>query len=296
MKPTLLILAAGMGSRYGGLKQLDAIGPNGEAIIDYSIYDAIEAGFGKVVFVIRKELEEAFVDRFGKLLDGRIEYEFAYQELDMLPKGYEVPEGRVKPWGTAHAVWCAKNMIDGPFVVINADDFYGKDAYKVVVDALKNQQDYFMVAYYIKNTLSKNGCVSRGVCLSDDKNYLVDVTERTNIQGKNGVVVFNENERETVLDAEVLVSMNFWGFQNNFFSWIEKQMASFLDEGLKKEKSEFYIPTVVNTLITTNQEKVKVLSSDAKWFGVTYKEDKAEVEESVKKLIADGEYPEKLWK
>jgi len=297
MKPTLLILAAGMGSRYGGLKQLDAVGPNGEAIIDYSIFDAIEAGFGKVVFVIRKELEDAFADRFGKLLDGKIKYEFAYQELDMLPEGYTVPDNRVKPWGTAHAVWCARHVIDEPFAVINADDFYGKDAYKVIVNALVNsKEDYFMVAYYLKNTLSNNGHVSRGVCSSNKENFLVDVTERTNIVHKNNSIVFCEDEKETSLDPEVLVSMNFWGFQKNFFSRIEKQMDNFLKDGLTQEKTEFYIPSVVNTLINNHSEKVKVLSSDAKWFGVTYKEDKPEVEKSVKTLIEDGQYPSDLWK
>ena len=295
-KPTLLILAAGMGSRYGGLKQLDAVGPSGEAIIDYSIYDAKEAGFGKVVFLIRKELEEAFRERFGSLLDGKIDYEFAYQELDMLPEGYSVPKGRVKPWGTGHAVWCARKQINGPFAVINADDFYGRDAYRVLVENMTtNTTDHIMVAYHLKNTLSKHGHVSRGVCTTDSDNNLLDVEEHTKIFKKDGDIVFDNNGTLKIIDPETPVSMNFWGFQLSYFDWLDKYFTAFLDEQGDQLKSEYFIPTVVNHLITKSDEKVKVLESDAQWFGVTYREDKTEVMQRIAELTEKGVYPDNLW-
>lgn len=295
-KPTLLILAAGMGSRYGGLKQLDAVGPSGEAIIDYSIYDAKEAGFGKVVFLIRKELEEAFRERFGSLLDGKIDYEFAYQELDMLPEGYSVPEGRVKPWGTGHAVWCARKQINGPFAVINADDFYGRDAYRVLVENMTtNTTDHIMVAYHLKNTLSKHGHVSRGVCTTDSDNNLLDVEEHTKIFKKDSDIVFDNNGTLKKIDPETPVSMNFWGFQPSYFDWLDKYFTAFLDEQGDQLKSEYFIPTVVNHLITKSDEKVKVLESNAQWFGVTYREDKTEVMQRIAELTEKGVYPDNLW-
>ncbi len=295
-KPTLLILAAGMGSRYGGLKQLDAVGPSGEAIIDYSIYDAKEAGFGKVVFLIRKELEDAFRERFGSLLERKIDYEFAYQELDMLPEGYSVPEGRVKPWGTGHAVWCARKQINGPFAVINADDFYGRDAYKVLVENMStNTKDHIMVAYHLKNTLSKHGHVSRGVCTTDSDNNLLDVEEHTKIFMKDGDIVFDNNGTLVEIAPETPVSMNFWGFQLSYFDWLDKYFTAFLDAQGQQLKSEYYIPTVVNHLITKSEEKVKVLESDAQWFGVTYREDKAEVMQRIAELTEKGVYPDNLW-
>lgn len=295
-KPTLLILAAGMGSRYGGLKQLDAVGPNGEAIIDYSIYDAIQAGFGKVVFIIRKDLEEAFKERFGSMLEGKIDYEFAYQELDMLPEGYLVPEGRVKPWGTGHAVWCARNYIQGSFAVINADDFYGRDSYRVLVDAMNsNTKDHIMVAYYLKNTLSKHGYVSRGVCTKDENNFMLDVEEHTKISIKDEKIVFEHADGLKELSGDLPVSMNFWGFQHTYFDWLDKYFTDFMDAQGSELKSEYFIPTVVNNIITSGEEKVKVLESDAKWFGVTYREDKEEVMGRIADLIKEGVYPEKLW-
>lgn len=295
-KPTLVILAAGMGSRYGGLKQLDTVGPSGEAIIDYSIYDALRAGFGKVVFVIRKELESAFRERFSAMLDGRIAYTFVYQELDMLPDGYTVPEGRVKPWGTGHAVWCARNEVEGPFAVINADDFYGKEAYRVLADQMtENDHDHVMVAYYLKNTLSRHGHVSRGVCRKDEKGNLVDVEEHTKIFYQEGKIVFDDEGTLKPLDPELPVSMNFWGFQQSYFEWLNKYFTDFLDKHGHEMKSEYFIPTVVNHLIEHGDERVRVLESDAQWFGVTYKEDKQEVMEQIEALIKAGEYPANLW-
>ncbi|MCF8230676.1 MAG: nucleotidyltransferase [Bacteroidales bacterium] len=296
-KPTLLILAAGIGSRYGGLKQLDQIGPSGEAIIDYSIYDAIEAGFGKVVFVIRRDLEDAFRQRFDPILQDRIPYKFAYQELDSLPEGYTIPEGRQKPWGTAHAVWCARNLIDEPFAVINADDFYGKDAYTVLAEALgRKSPDHYMVAYYLKNTLSPHGSVSRGVCRQDSAGYLEDVTEYTKIHLAGDKVMYDKADRKEEMDPNYLVSMNFWGFQPTFFGWLDKLLSDFLDVSGHEQKSEFFIPTVVNSMIKSRQERVKVLKSDAQWFGVTYREDKMAVEKSIRAMVEEGYYPHDLWK
>lgn len=294
--PTLLILAAGLGSRYGGLKQLDQIGPSGEAIIDYSIYDALEAGFGKVVFVIRHDLEDAFRQRFDPILKDRVPYEFAYQELDSLPESYTVPEGRQKPWGTAHAVWCARNLIDEPFAVINADDFYGKDAYRVLAQALNQKStDHYMVAYYLKNTLSPHGSVSRGVCRSNSTGYLEEVTEYKKIRREGDKVMYGKDGGTEVLDPNHLVSMNFWGFQPTFFGWLEKHLTAFLDKFGHEQKSEYFIPTVVNELIKSGEEGVKVLKSDAQWFGVTYRQDKTAVEKNIRAMVDEGYYPHELW-
>lgn len=296
-QPTLLILAAGVGSRYGGLKQLDDIGPNGEAIIDYSIYDAIEAGFGKVVFVIRRELEDAFHARFDAILKNRIPYEFAYQELDMLPEGYSVPEGRKKPWGTAHAVWCARNHINEPFAVINADDFYGKDAYKVLHDALTSKNaDHYMVAYYLRNTLSPHGAVSRGVCRANKNGYLQEVNEHTDIYLEDNKVIHKGGGENRELDPDLLVSMNFWGFQPSYFNWLDELLTDFLDKHGREMKSEYFIPSVVNALIDDGSEGVSVLKSDAQWFGVTYRDDKESVRENIHRLVDKGHYPQQLWK
>ena len=294
--PTLLILAAGVGSRYGGLKQLDQIGPSGEAIIDYSIYDALKAGFGKVVFVIRRDLEDAFRRRFDPILKDRVPYEFAYQELDSLPVGYTVPEGRQKPWGTAHAVWCARDLIDEPFAVINADDFYGKDAYRVLAGALNQKSaDHYMVAYYLRNTLSPYGSVSRGLCRSDSTGYLKDVTEYKKIRLEGDKVIYDKAGGTEVLDPNHLVSMNFWGFQSTFFGWLENHLTAFLDKFGHEQKSEYFIPTVVNELIKSGEEGVKVLKSNAQWFGVTYPEDKTTVENNIRAMAEEGYYPHELW-
>ena len=295
-KPTLLILAAGMGSRYGGLKQLDAVGPSGEAIIDYSIYDAIRAGFGKVVFLIRKDLEAAFKERFSKLVEGKIDYDFAYQELDMLPEGYKVPADRKKPWGTGHAVWCARNHIDGPFAVINADDFYGSEAYKTLAGAMaENTRDHYMVAYYLKNTLSRHGHVSRGVCSLDENHNLKYVVEHTQIYMKGDNIVYEQDGETRSLNPDLPVSMNFWGFMPSYFDWLEKYFTAFLDKHIDEPKSEYFIPTVVNHLIDSGEERVKVLTSDAQWFGVTYPEDKEEVMQRIQELVNRGVYPFKLY-
>ncbi len=297
-KPTLLILAAGMGSRFGGLKQLDEVGPNGEAIIDYSIYDAIESGFGKIVFIIRKQHEAAFEERFGDKLKNRIEYEFVYQELDILPEGFSVLNEREKPLGTGHAIWCAKDAIDTPFTVINADDFYSKQAYQSMYNQLTtDKENYSMLAYYLENTLSDFGYVSRGVCEVDSADFLTNVTERTKISKKDNDIVFIDeaSQTEEKLAPQTKVSMNIWGFNPDIFQWLEIELINFLKQHGNELKSEFYIPSVVGELIHTNKKKVKVLSSAAKWFGVTYKEDKPFVVAEIRKLIDNGIYPEKLW-
>ena len=298
MKPTLLILAAGMGSRYGGLKQLDEVGPNGEAIIDYSLYDAIRAGFGKVVFVIRNDFEEAFKNRFDKKLAGHIEVEYAYQELTDLPKGFNVPGGRVKPWGTGHAIRSARNCINEPFVAINADDFYGWEAFKTMSDFLQNDccpEVWSMVGYRCDKTLSENGSVSRGVCVTDEDNFLIDITERTNIQIENDGIFYYENDKRFSLKGDEPVSMNFWGFSPDLFTHLEKGFVDFLREKGGEMKSEFYIPSQVSELKNKGLVKVKVLSSDARWFGVTYKEDKEHVVANIQKMIDENKYPVKLF-
>ena len=302
MKPTLLVLAAGMGSRYGGLKQMDAFGPNGETIIDYSIYDAIEAGFGKVVFIIRDSFRADFEKFFEGKFDGKIEIEFVSQELDKLPEGYTTPKVRQKPWGTGHAVWVAKDVINEPFAVINADDYYGKESYKTIVDFFEAMDEdssnvYALIGYYLKNTLSDHGTVNRGVCASDDGGNLTDIQECTKIsRGEDGVVSYPGEEGQSIeLSEDSLVSMNMFAFLPSYFDFCEKYFKEFLDENLDIPKSEYYIPNLLDTLIKSGQLSVKVLSSDSNWFGVTYQDDKPIVIEKLNKLIADGVYPEKLW-
>ena len=301
MKPTLLILAAGMGSRYGGLKQMDGLGPNGEAIIDYSIYDAIRAGFGKIVFVIRHSFAEPFKEHFqAKKFGGEVEFEFVYQELEYLPEGYSVPEGRVKPWGTNHAVMMAKDVIKEPFAVINADDFYGKESYQTMADYLRSIEgtkgQYSMIGYRLENTLSDFGSVSRGVCATDENALLTSVTERTAISRKGDKVVYTEGDQEFELDPACPVSMNFWGFTPEYFDYSEEVFKEFLDGALASGnlKAEFFIPYIVDKLITRGEASVKVLDCDAKWFGVTYKEDRPFTVEKINALIAAGVYPPKI--
>jgi len=301
MKPTLLVLAAGIGSRYGGLKQLDPIGPSGEVIIDYSIYDAIRAGFGKVVFVIRQEIEADFRQVISRRYEGRIEIAYAYQELDCLPPSFSVPAERVKPWGTGHAVLVAKELIHEPFAVINADDFYGRSGYQLLADYLSSAEDnstadYCMVGFILRNTLSEHGYVSRGVCETDSADYLSDVVERTKIEKSDNQAIFtNENEQTINLTADEIVSMNMWGFPPCLFRHLETQFAGFMESRGQELKSEFFIPTVVNNLIQDGSAKVKILKSEDRWFGVTYPEDKPVVVENVRQLIAQGIYPEKLF-
>ncbi len=299
-KPTLLILAAGIGSRYGGLKQLDKVGPGGEAIIDYSIYDAIQAGFGKVVFVIRKSIEADFREFIGNKLDGKIEVEYAFQELDKLPEGIAINPERQKPWGTGHAVLMAADVIKENFAVINADDFYGRDAYTTIAKYFNKlgfaSNDNCMVGYQLKNTLSDHGYVSRGQCTSDENGFLKDVIERTHIEKKpEGIFFEDENKQELQLDKNTLVSMNFWGFTPQYFVQLENRFVHFMEANKTELKAEFFIPTVVNEMIEEGIGKTKVLESDASWFGVTYQEDRPVVVESIRKLIREGKYPEKLW-
>lgn len=299
-KPTLLILAAGIGSRYGGLKQLDKVGPSGETIIDYSVYDAIRAGFGKLVFVIRESIEVDFRAFFDEKLKGKIEVEYVFQETHKIPAGLSFNPKRVKPWGTGHAVLMAKDVIKENFAVINADDFYGREAYQTLVDYFKNETltdtDYCMVGYELKNTLSENGYVSRGQCKSDDDNFLFDVIERTHIERKNKTIVFQDENKDTIeLEANTLVSMNFWGFSPSYFEFLNEKFSRFIPENTNNLKAEFYIPSVVNDLIVEKRVRVKVLHSKASWFGVTYKEDKIGVMENIRQLIASGIYPKNLW-
>ena len=293
-KPTLLILAAGMGSRYGGIKQLDKFGPNGETIIDYSLHDAIKAGFGKVVFIIREELKDDFQEIFGPKLDGKIDYDFAIQDIQSyVPAELGVVE-RTKPWGTGHAVLCAWKQTNTPFAVINADDFYGYEGFKIMADFLTNNADntcQAMVGYQIKNTLSENGSVSRGVCELDEKGFLKVVNERTKIYRKDsGEIVFEEGEVLTELAESTPVSMNFWGFMPNVFPVINQMFKEYSTKNLHSPKAEFYIPNVMTYLIQHDLGKCKVFSNESEWFGVTYPEDKPTVMEALQKLSNQGVY------
>jgi len=299
MKPTLFVLAAGMGSRFGGLKQVEPIGPGGEAIIDYSIFDAIRTGFGKVVFVIRESFGEAFKEKFDNLLKGKIEVEYVYQELEFLPKGFSVPEGREKPWGTAHAILMGENVINEPFAAINADDFYGANSYKVMAEFLissDNEKEYSMVGYKLNNTLSEFGTVSRGICETDDSEILTKISERHEIgESGNAIAFTDDNGIRLPLTGDEIVSMNFWGFKPSLFKNLETSFINFLKKNIITPKSEIYIPNVVFDLIAEEKAFVKVLKADSPWFGVTYKEDKPYVVEKLNSLIENGDYPEKLW-
>ena len=296
MKPTLLVLAAGMGSRYGGLKQMDGVGPHGEIIMDYSVNDAIRAGFGKVVFVIRHSFEQEFkkhinADHFG----NRIEVEYAFQELDYLPAGFTVPEGREKPWGTNHAILMAKEHIHEPFAIINADDFYGQDAFKVIGDHLRSLEgskgQYCMVGYRLENTLSENGTVSRGVCNVDANGLLAGMTERTSIgRTPNGIEYKDTDGSMHPLPADTIVSMNLFGFTPDYFVESEKLFVDWLKEHGSEMKSEYYIPFAVNTFINSGYATMRVLKTTAQWFGVTYKEDRPMVVERLKRLHDEGVY------
>lgn len=299
MKPTLLILAAGMGSRFGGLKQIEPVGPNGETIIEYSVFDAIRAGFGKVVFVIRESFAESFKTRFESKLTGKIEVGYVYQETNMLPEGFQMPDGREKPWGTGHAVLMAKNAINEPFAVINADDFYGAEAYSVIAEYLTQlitPVKYAMVGYRLNNTLSEFGTVSRGICVTDENNQLTKITETHKIRPEENQILCESEEKETVeLTGNEIVSMNFWGFHPSIFENIENQFIDFLTHNIDQPKSEFYIPFVVFEMIKRGQIEVEVLNADSPWFGVTYQEDKPYVIDQIQNLTNQGVYPEKLW-
>lgn len=296
-KLTLLVLAAGIGSRYGGIKQIDGFGPQGETIMDYSLFDAIRAGFTKVVFIVREEILETVREKFEPKAKGRIEIDFVIQSLDKLvPAQYRNPE-RVKPWGTGHAVLCAKDVIHEPFVVINADDFYGKDSFASVADFFgkENSGAHAMVGYTLKNVLSEHGSVSRGVGETDQQGYLKSVVERTTIVQENGKIVAKEKDGDLVLSPDAPTSMNFWGFQHSVFDFAGKMFMEFLNKNHHNIKAEFYIPLIANELIRTGEGNIKVLGGGITWFGVTYKEDKEEVSTRIRELIKKGLYPDKLW-
>ncbi len=301
MKPTLLILAAGMGSRYGGLKQLDAMGPSGEVVLDYSVFDAIRAGFGKVVFVIRRDFEEQFRTQIGAKFGDRIAVEYAFQDLHDLPAGHSVPEGRTKPWGTAHALLSAEKVIHEPFLMINADDFYGRDAFaKIAQDLIAPRPDdgkshYSMVGYYLKNTLSDHGSVSRGVCSRDAQGMLSSVLEMTKIFKIASGAENRESEPAQPLTGEEIVSMNFFGFTPDIFTHLRAAFTEFLSLHGSDLKAECYAPKVVNDLIQVGKAEVKVLESNDSWFGVTYPEDKADVVAAIRSLVQAGAYPPNLW-
>ena len=300
MKPTLFVLAAGMGSRYGGLKQLDGLGPHGETIMDYSIYDAIRSGFGKIVFVIRKDFEDDFRAKILSQYENHIPVEVVFQALDNLPEGFVCPEGRTKPWGTNHAVLMGKDVIKEPFAVINADDFYGRNSFEVIAKELSTPKDrkgdYCMVGFRVGNTMSESGSVARGVCENKD-GYLTTVVERTAIayNEKHEISFTDENGVEQILDPNTPVSMNLWGFTPDYFEFSEKYFVDFLNENISKPKAEFFIPLVVNELVTKGDATVKVLDTDSKWFGVTYAADRQGVVDKFAELHANGEYPEKMF-
>lgn len=301
MKPTLYVLAAGMGSRYGGLKQLDPLGPQGQTIMDYSIYDAIRAGFGKVVFVIRKDFEQDFRDKILSKYEGHIPVEVVFQSTDKLPEGYTCPADRTKPWGTNHAVMMASDVIKEPFAVINADDFYGRDAFEVMARDLmrprERKGDYSMVGFRVGNTMTENGSVSRGVCSTDADSNLTTVVERTAIAyDPDGSIAFtDENGDKQTLDPATPVSMNLWGFTPDYFEFSDREFRKFLDKDLNTPKSEFFIPLVVDTLIHNGEATVKVLDTDSRWFGVTYAADRPGVVAKLAELHAAGVYPDKMF-
>jgi hypothetical protein len=301
MKPTLFVLAAGMGSRYGGLKQLDGLGPNGETIMDYSIYDAIQAGFGKIVFVIRRVFEADFRTKIVSKYESRIPVELVFQDLDNLPEGFSVPEGRQKPWGTNHAVMMGSKVINEPFAVINADDYYGRESFKILADFLTSvagkKNEYCMVGYRLCNTLSEGGSVARGICEKDANGFLTKVTERTAIQrDTDGLVKFTEGDVKTVVEENVPVSMNMWGFTPDYFKYSEDYFAEFLRENISNPKCEFFIPLMVDRLIHSGTATCRVLDTPSKWFGVTYATDRPSVVAKFQELADKGIYPSPLFK
>ena len=299
MKPTLFVLAAGMGSRYGGLKQIDGLGPSGETIMDYSVYDALRAGFGKVVFVIRKDFEEAFRKAVISKYADKVPCEVCFQSVDKVPEGCTYNLERTKPWGTNHAVLMAKGLINEPFAVINADDFYGRESFQVLADYLKSVEGttgkYCMVGYRVANTLSENGSVSRGVCATDENGYLTDVVERTKIEKVGDKIIYTEDGVDTEISPNSPVSMNMWGFTPEYFEYVEKAFVEFLQARGQELKSEFYIPTLVNDMIRSGEATCKVLDTTSKWFGVTYAEDRPQVVMKINNLVKEGVYPEKLF-
>ncbi len=298
MKPTLVIMAAGMGSRYGGLKQIDPVGPAGEIVIEYSIFDALRAGFGKVVFVIRRDIEQAFREVMEPKLRGRIPAEYVFQELDALPPGHAVPADRKKPWGTGHAILCCREAVNEPFGVINADDFYGRDAFaklgRLLARRAVRDTDFLLIGYRLSNTLSDHGAVSRGVCRVDEGGRLAGVTERAQIARTSEGIVAEDAGGRATLPAETVVSMNMWGFTPALFDSLDRSFRAFLDQHGREAKSEFYIPAVVDELVQHGLAEVEVAATDAVWLGMTYPEDRDAVRAGVQALVAKGEYPSPL--
>ena len=298
MKPTLLILAAGMASRYGSMKQIQSFGPGGETIMDYSIYDAIRAGFGKVVFIIREEFAEDFKEIFEPKLKGRIATDYVYQDLRSFIGNYQVPAERTKPWGTAHAVLCAKDTVKEPFAVINADDFYGRDAFEKASEFLTKdvREDlYAIIGYELIKTLSDHGTVSRGVCEVDKDGYLVSIAERTKVGREDGKIIYEENGQKHELSSGAKVSMNFWCFHPSVFNMTEKAFHEFLAKSASDPKAEFFIPIIGDHLVRSNLGRIKVIPTGSQWFGVTYKEDAPEVKANLEHLVHQGAYPPRLW-
>ncbi len=302
MKPTLIIMAAGMGSRFGGLKQVTPVGPNGEKIIDYSIYDAIRAGFGKVVFVIKHAIDKEFKEAIGNAIAAHVPVEYVYQELEALPSGYTVPEGREKPWGTGHAVLCCRGVVKEPFAVLNADDYYGRECFKLLVDFLAKPTNdgvkhIAMAGYRLRNTLTENGYVSRGICQVDENNRLETLTERTHIELRDGAPYYTEDGGATwhPLSADGYVSMNCWAFPAGSLDHFEQRFCAFLDAKGSEIKSEFYLPFVVDEMVSAGEADVQVLPTEDKWYGMTYAEDHEMVREALASLTEQGVYPAKLW-
>lgn len=303
-KPVLVIMAAGMGSRYGGLKQIDPVDEEGHIIMDFSMYDARRAGFEKVIFIIKKENEKDFKEAVGDRMAKYMDVSYAFQELANIPEGYEVPEGRVKPWGTAHAVLSCIDQIDGPFAVINADDYYGQEAFQLIYDYLASHEDdekyrYTMVGYHLGNTVTDNGHVARGICDMNENGELVAIHERTRIEKRDGGIAFTEDDGETwtSVPADATVSMNMWGFTKSILTEIKEGFPAFLEEGLQRNpmKCEYFLPTVVSDLLGEDRATVAVLKSADKWYGVTYKEDKPVVVAAIKRMKEEGLYPAHLW-
>lgn len=303
-KPILVVMAAGMGSRYGGLKQMDPVGSHGEVIMDYSLYDARRAGFEKVIFIIKHSIEDVFKEAIGDHVSKYMEVAYAYQDLDDLPEGYSVPEGREKPWGTCHAILAARDLIDAPFAVINADDYYGTTCFKIIYDYLSTHSDddkyrYCMVGYQLKNTVTENGSVARGVCTTDADSNLISVVEHTQIEQHEGGIRFTEDKGETrhEIDGNTIVSMNLWGFSESFIKEAKDRFAAFLDDAMVNNplKGEYFLPSVVSQLLDEDKASVKVLQSPDKWYGVTYREDKPGIVKALADKAADGLYPTPLW-
>jgi hypothetical protein len=300
---TLLVMAAGIGSRYGGLKQIDPVGPNGEIVIDYSVYDALQAGFDRIVFIIRKEIKGAFRAKIGRAIESRVETDYVLQELDRLPAGFALPAGRTKPWGTGHAILCGRNSVVTPFAVINADDFYGRTAFSALAGHLRNaadsggMYDYAMVGYVLENTLSEHGHVARGVCEAGPDGCLIDIRERQNVRGfPDGVKYTGDGGAWVEVPAGSFVSMNIWGFTPSLFGELEARFPAFLRERRADIlKAEFLIPEVVGSLVREGKARVRVLPTGEKWFGVTYPEDRPRVQAAIREIVARGVYPENLW-